>query len=70
MLKCAFDRGDECSVLEFKKCQGCRFFKTDEQVKKSREKSEARISALPATTRRRILNKYQSSAKRLARQDG
>ena len=39
--KCAFDEGEwKCSALTKKRCKGCSFFKTEEQLAAGREKAE------------------------------
>lgn len=63
MNKCAFDRDDKCSALEEKKCDGCKFFKTDEDLKISRIKVKIRLQSLPWEQQTHILRKYYGRSK-------
>ena len=38
---CCFENGNECDCLYIKKCEGCSFFKTKEQLEQGRERSLA-----------------------------
>lgn len=58
MNECAFDRGNECVALERKKCEGCRFRKTKEELMAGRQKFFARLPLLPRVERIHILETY------------
>lgn len=58
MKDCAFDRNDVCSALRCKKCKGCNFRKTREELIEGRKKSADRISKLPLKTKQYIYRKY------------
>ena len=55
MCECAFDRGKKCFALTTKKCNGCNFYKTKEQLKAGREKSTDRLMTLSMATLKKIL---------------
>lgn len=56
---CAFKIDDRrCSALTKKACMRCNFFKTEEEVKASRERAEERIRSLPINKQRAIIDKY------------
>lgn len=55
---CAFARDNRCTALTDKFCKGCSFFKTEEEVKKSRKRTEKRISSLPMKVQTAIRTKY------------
>lgn len=59
--KCVFDKGRHCQALKHKKCDGCGFYKTEEQLRKSRERSEARIASLDEKEREKINGEYSLS---------
>lgn len=45
--RCAFDEGKKrCRALNKKECQGCTFFKTEEELAAGREKAGERIKSL------------------------
>lgn len=47
MEKCAFEsNNDKCTALVEKKCDGCKFRKTEEQVKHDRQKSLERLDSI------------------------
>ena len=58
MKLCAFDRDNECDALTTKQCVGCRFNKTEYELKAGREKATKRILSLPKSTQIRIARKY------------
>jgi hypothetical protein len=61
MKECAFDNGaTKCKALSEKKCEGCRFYKTIDQVFAGRQKAEKRIRSLPPTAQAYIKRKYYS----------
>ena len=55
---CVFDNVLDCRALREKKCAGCPFRKTKEELNKGREKSLDRIAILPQKQRTHILRKY------------
>ena len=59
-MKCAFDRGFVCTVLTEKKCHGCSFCKTHEELDAGREKAEDRIATLPEAQQEHIRFKYHT----------
>ena len=45
--KCAFEESEfKCSALNVKKCAGCTFYKTEEQLYIGRKKAERRLKKL------------------------
>ena len=59
--KCAFDEGEwKCSALTKKRCKGCSFFKTEEQLAAGREKAEERIRELSGEHQRQIEDTYHN----------
>lgn len=61
MTRCFADVGagrKGCSVLNKKDCFRCKFFKTEEQAKKDREKALKRLKKLDKPTRLAIAEKY------------
>ena len=58
MNKCAFDRDGMCTALSEKQCVGCRFRKTEEELKEGRQKATERLISLPQSTQIRIARKY------------
>lgn len=46
MKKCAFDRGFDCSALVHKRCEGCPFYKTAEQLEQGQKASIERLIRL------------------------
>jgi hypothetical protein len=53
---------NECRALKYKKCCGydqCKFYKTEEQLKKERISSSKKISELDKDLKEHILKKYQ-----------
>ena len=58
MNKCAFDNGDKCNAMTEKKCLGCKFRKTEEELKAGREKSLARLETFPLAWKMHIKRKY------------
>jgi hypothetical protein len=65
MTYCAFDADTECVALAEKKCAGCTFRKTSEQLKEGRQKAEKRIRTLPLFTQLHIHRKYYSRRRSL-----
>ena len=57
---CAFDKGDKCSALTAKNCEGCGFFKTEAHLAAGRKRADKRIKALPKERQRRIYDHYYS----------
>ena len=59
---CVFKRSEnECAALVSKRCPGCPFFKTAEDLEKGRRRSEARIDKLPRQQRNHINEMYRRS---------
>ena len=60
MTECAFenDFNGECSAMTEKKCQGCKFRKTKEELEEGRKKARERFDALPADLRTYLKQKY------------
>lgn len=59
MSKCFADtNGITCQILKKRKCKGCNFFKTQQQVNESREKALKRIKSLDEPIRNNIVNLY------------
>jgi hypothetical protein len=51
----------KCNVLKdymVKNCEGCRFYKTKEQIFRGREKAKTRINMLDREKRMHIVEKY------------
>ena len=48
----------KCVALNKKQCSGCRFYKTEEQVKTERKKAMERILSLDEDTRNHITGTY------------
>lgn len=51
MKICVFDNGEECDALREKKCLGCVFCKTPEELKEGRRKAYERLEKLPLAKR-------------------
>ena len=47
-----------CLVLREQQCEGCRFYKTAEQVKTEREKAKRRIESLSLDEQMYLEDKY------------
>lgn len=59
--KCAFDADKRvCSALNVKKCEGCRFRKTEEELIRGKERAAARIKTLSKEYQAHIKSKYYS----------
>ncbi len=67
MKKCAFktvrydDRGrpgDFCIALEKCECDGCSFYKTEEEAAEGRRMAAMRLMLLDGGTRRKLFDKY------------
>lgn len=58
MCKCVFDKGDSCSALNPKKCAGCNFRKTKEELTAGREHAAELLDRLPNEQRDAIKEKY------------
>lgn len=58
MDKCFADNGSKCTVLRTKNCEGCRFFKTQQQVEESEKNAMNRIESLDRHMRNNITNVY------------
>ena len=62
MNACAFNKGNHCSILSEKKCNGCAFMKTEKQLAERRDKAWERINTLPEKVRAKINQKYYKKA--------
>lgn len=60
-IGCYFSRHNRCTALADKYCKDCAFFKTEDEVKKSREVATERLKTLPARTQLDIYCKYYST---------
>lgn len=58
-MRCVFDKGDYCTALSEKQCDGCSFYKSPKQYNEGRERADARIVSLPETQRVHIMQKYK-----------
>lgn len=58
MDKCFADNGFKCGILKEKKCEGCVFRKTYQQVEISKKRALRRLKTLDKVTRLRIAEKY------------
>jgi hypothetical protein len=58
---CFADYGNGCKALTVKKCKGCSFFKTREEVREGRIKAIQRILSLDKETRDFIIETYYNS---------
>lgn len=56
---CAMDNGASCKALTKKKCFGCRFYKTKEQLAWQKENCSRRIGRLPYKKRQAIRETYK-----------
>ena len=57
-FNCAFDLGKKCGAVTEKKCAGCKFFKTEEQLKEGRSKAAERIRRLDPELKSYLFHKY------------
>ena len=56
---CAFDAGDgSCTALTFKKCEGCRFRKSEAELIRGRDRAAARIKTFAKEYQAHIKSKY------------
>lgn len=46
MRKCFADDGKDCIALKVKECDGCSFYKTEQQVAEERHKADERLKKL------------------------
>ena len=58
MKKCAFDRDNTCTALTKKQCLGCKFRKTEEELREGRQKVAERLDSLPERQQIHIARKY------------
>ena len=62
--KCVFDLGEKCYALNEKKCQGCNFFKTRQQLDAGRAKAKKLLNEKYGFKERAaICHKYYSGRK-------
>ncbi len=63
--QCAFDSGKRvCSALNIKKCEGCRFRKSKEELIRGRKRVAARIQTLSKEYQAHIKSKYSQREQR------
>ena len=55
---CAFANGKKCVALTEKRCPGCVFRKTQEELIAGREKAAKRIKTLPTERQKQICDSY------------
>lgn len=58
MNNCTFDKGNKCTALTTRNCEGCAFRKTKEELNEGREKAKAILDRLPKEQYEAIKNKY------------
>ena len=59
--QCVFDAGKRvCYALNVKKCEGCRFRKSKEELIRGRKRAAARIQTLSKEYQAHIKSKYYS----------
>ncbi len=58
--ECAFNKNSGCSALHREDCEGCTFFKTQEQLSAGRAKAAEMIAALPEGKQMYFRAKYNS----------
>lgn len=59
MNKCFADNGNSCKALKTKRCKGCGFYKTKEQLEVSKKKAMERLKTLDKHTRKSIISTYK-----------
>lgn len=59
-MECAFDKNTFCAALTEKRCNGCSFRKTREELDAGRERADDRIATLPEEQQEHIRKKYCS----------
>ena len=64
-MGCYFSRHNRCTALAEKVCKRCAFYKTAEEVKKSRMQTTERIRTLPKSIQFDIYSKYYSKGGKL-----
>lgn len=42
-MSCYFDKGNRCTALKVMECENCNFYKTTEELKTGREKTDKRL---------------------------
>lgn len=58
MSKCFAGNGTKCTILRVKKCEDCKFYKTQKQAEESEKKATSRIESLDTHIRNNIINLY------------
>ena len=58
MERCAFDLGEKCNAMAEKNCNGCKFRKTEQELKEGREKAVTRLMTLDRTFLNGVKRKY------------
>lgn len=61
MCECVFDNGTNCVALNEKKCDGCKFRKTEEELAAGRKRAMDRINNLPHEHYDYIHEKYHKT---------
>lgn len=56
--ECAFNKNERCIALNCDNCDGCKFFKTPEQLSAGRAKASKMLAALPEKRQTYLRNKY------------
>ena len=65
LKRCAFNAGDDsCTALTIKKCEGCRFRKSNDELIEGRERAAARIQTFPKDYQAHIKSKYSQREQR------
>ena len=59
-VACAFDCGRKCSALTEKKCGGCNFRKSADELAAGRKKAAKRLGTLPDEQQRRLRDSYHN----------
>jgi hypothetical protein len=70
MKDCFAYKGNSCTALKVKQCEGCGFYKTKEQYELGREKVLKRLRSLDAETRKYIFDKYYGGKPEVEKHDG
>ena len=67
---CVFDMGEKCFALTEKKCKGCKFCKTKEELKNGRDQATARLMTFDREVLNKIKAKYYSGQKTFVPNNG
>ena len=66
MMKCAFDLGEKCNAMAEKNCNGCKFRKTEQELKEGREKAVTRLMTFDRAFLEGIKRKYYRGRAKLS----